>query len=665
MSDTNSLNRRADIAGLRAVAVVAVLLFHLDVPGFKGGFIGVDIFFVISGYLMTKIVSAELRQERFRLAAFYKRRFLRIYPAMVATIGLSLAMGWYLLLPGDYYSMAVSAVASLVGFSNIFFLMNTGYFDASAKTMPLLHLWSLGVEMQFYAIWPLVVVLSMRWTKMRKWPFFLILFALMALSFWFYVYQSSVSPSSAFFLLPTRAWQLALGGCAAALPALREGPVASHLARVASVFALLVICASPIIFSDITPSLAALAFAPTLATAILLRCSGKKTEAAQAVLAAPPLAAVGTISYSLYLVHWPVIVFWYHYSGSAPSDWATRGALLGVCVALSIVLWRLVERPTIRIGNSGLRVWWAFPFSVFVTATGLVLLIVTKGAVGRIPPSPAVQSLQEMWEWPCPEIVNVQGVEYCRFGAPWNSSQHKVALWGDSHAENIMPMLHEAAMKLGVGVVRVGQCTPIVELGYVEFVLKDAPNFTARCTDNRSKTLKYLASLRDVKVLIVGSAWGSTAGYLMVPGISTTLGKRRVELTLLGLDRLVWELKQIDINLRIISQLPSWEASRLKAYVERSVPLPRKARADEYGDLRLSDYYDLYERDVSFAVEGYAANRGIFFVSPSEKLCQRDYCIKELNGELLYRDQGHLRRNLQPETNRELADMLNLRKLLE
>ena len=217
---------RADIDGLRAVAVLAVMLFHYGVPAVSGGFVGVDVFFVISGFLITgKLVEAWPGARTGRglfawLGAFYRRRILRIAPAMLAMIALVLAAGWLILAPGDYADLGESAAYSALGLGNLFFFWNTGYFDAAADTMPLLHLWSLGVEEQFYLAWPIVVagvlVLAGRDARRARWS----LLVLVAGGFLASLWLVADDPKAAFFLPFARAWELALGAALVFVPAI-------------------------------------------------------------------------------------------------------------------------------------------------------------------------------------------------------------------------------------------------------------------------------------------------------------------------------------------------------------------------------------------------------------------------------------------------------------
>ena len=311
---------RRDIDGLRAIAILPVLLFHAHVPGFSGGYVGVDIFFVISGFLITGIIAREVDEQRFSLVHFYERRFRRIMPALSLMILAVLAAACWLYLPGDIEGVPKSALAATLFASNLWFFTDTGYFAGGADVKPLLHTWSLAVEEQFYIGFPILLMLVARFAA--RWRG-LIVGAIAAISLALAIALQRDTSGFTFYLLPTRAWELFAGALLAlgAIPAararwLREALAWSGLLSVA--FAV-IFYTRETVFPGIT------ALPPVLGAALLLH-SAPGTSVGR-LLSMPLFVGVGLISYSLYLWHWPLIVF---------TEYATDAALTG-STAIAVV----------------------------------------------------------------------------------------------------------------------------------------------------------------------------------------------------------------------------------------------------------------------------------------------------------------------------------------
>ncbi|HKY93802.1 MAG TPA: acyltransferase, partial [Kiloniellales bacterium] len=332
------MDYRPDIDGLRAVAIVPVLLFHAGVPGFSGGYVGVDVFFVISGYLITRLIAGEMESGGFSLLRFYERRARRILPALLLVLLACLPFAHLLLLPDQYADFADSIDATLGFVSNFYFFGQTGYFEDDVGTMPLLHTWTLAVEEQFYVVFPLLL-LAMRRGGRRGW--LLVVVLLFALSFATALYFST--GDAAFYLSPARAWELMLGSLLALLHwTLRSRAVAAALALVG----LGMILAAVVSYDEATtPSSFALLLPCGGAALVILSGAGRAQPAgfAGSMLASRLPVAIGLISYSLYLWHWPVLVFLQLWLLPEPLGiWALPA--LALCFVLATLSWRYVER---------------------------------------------------------------------------------------------------------------------------------------------------------------------------------------------------------------------------------------------------------------------------------------------------------------------------------
>jgi peptidoglycan/LPS O-acetylase OafA/YrhL len=351
---------RPEIDGLRAIAVLPVILFHAGISGFQGGFVGVDIFFAISGFLITGIILDEIDQNRFSVLSFYERRARRILPALFFVIIICIPFAWYLLSPNDLKEFAQSIFAIMIFGSNFLFWQRSGYFDTEAELTPMLHTWSLAVEEQFYVLFPLIVIAFATFSRNRLFfaTAFLALVSL-ALAEW----QAHADPVTAFFLLPARAWEMLIGALAAmAMRRWRPKELLDARAPLANeALGLLglgmIVTAISLFTADMTfPGLSALV--PVVGATLLIMFSGPETLAGR-ILSWRPFVAIGLISYSAYLWHHPIFAFARH----ASLDEVSTTALLALS-ALSLVLawlsWRLVEQPFRRPAVFGRNAIFAF-----------------------------------------------------------------------------------------------------------------------------------------------------------------------------------------------------------------------------------------------------------------------------------------------------------------
>lgn len=331
---------RPAIDGLRALAVLPVIFFHGGVPGFGRGYVGVDVFFVISGYLITSLIATELKSGRFDLAAFYERRARRILPALFFVVLCTLPLAWVLLLPDDLERFAKSVVAVPLFLSNVYFWRSTGYFDTAAEWQPLLHTWSLAVEEQYYLAFPLLM-LAAKSARGRTVMLATLCAASLALAAW----GTTSKPAAAFYLFPTRAWELLAGGLLAIAP--RRAEFALHRKAVDDLLALagLVLVVSGL--ASFPPGLALHgppALLPVAGSMLLIACAVPGTWTAR-FLSWRPLVGLGLISYSAYLWHQPIFAFTRH--GASSSDLGPVRTLAGIALTLVLAAatWAFVERP--------------------------------------------------------------------------------------------------------------------------------------------------------------------------------------------------------------------------------------------------------------------------------------------------------------------------------
>lgn len=331
---------RPEIDGLRAVAVLPVVLFHADIAGFSGGYLGVDIFFVISGYLIGSIILAELHQERFSLLKFYERRARRLLPALFVVVLVCLPLAWAWLPPADLMDFAQSVVAVTLFGSNHLFWYESGYFDTGAELKPLLHTWSLAIEGQFYAFVPIVFLLI--WRFWRR-GLGLLLIAGFVASLAIAEHVSRNDPSTSFFLLPYRGWELLGGLILAHIEHSRGFPAAGRMGGLLAMAGLMVIGLSIALFDANTTHPGVYTLLPVAGTALVI-AFGACRGWANRLLTARLVVGLGLISYSLYLWHHPLFAFADHRSldGLTPYDYAV---LIAVSVVAAALTCRYIEMP--------------------------------------------------------------------------------------------------------------------------------------------------------------------------------------------------------------------------------------------------------------------------------------------------------------------------------
>jgi len=338
------MNYRPEIDGLRAVAVLAVIGFHAGLPALPGGFIGVDVFFVISGYLISSLILEQKVKQSFSLIHFYERRARRILPALFTVLFCCIPLAWMWLLPADMKSFSQSLVAISIFASNILFWRTSGYFDSTSELKPLMHTWSLSVEEQFYIIFPTLILLL--WPLGKKWVLrILMILSLISLGTAQVFIISEPSPT--FYLLPTRAWELLLGGVVALtfpqikIAALNKGMLFTH--HCLAFIGLALILYSLTQFSAITPWPSLYSLMPVIGVSLILLFAHSKGWVFR-LLSHPFIVSIGLISYSAYLWHYPLFSFARHLTFNQPSALLLI-LLTGLTLLLSYASWKWIETP--------------------------------------------------------------------------------------------------------------------------------------------------------------------------------------------------------------------------------------------------------------------------------------------------------------------------------
>jgi len=483
---------RPDIDGLRAIAVMLVLNFHAFPEAMPGGFIGVDIFFVISGFLITGIIVRELDQQGFSLIGFYNRRIRRIFPALIVVLCASLVLGWFWMLPAAYAQLSADVFASAAFFSNIALLLQSGYFDIESGKKPLLHLWSLGIEEQFYLFWPLILMLA---TRLRL-RILVVASAIGLASFVLNVALIGSNPVATFYLPFTRAWELLAGAALAC--SWNQISQTSRASNWRAAIGLLLIVAAAGVLDTKSAFPGWWALLPVAGGALLL--SAPAAWGCRHLLASPPLVWIGLISYPLYLWHWPLLVF-FGIVKFAPLTLPERELILLGSALLAWLTYRLVETPFRFSRPSPLRIAALCSAMVLIAMAGGVV-VQGSGFGFRLPPEirEVADVRTDSSHWRVHECLLDLSHEMSFADSCVDRDRRPLVLvWGDSTAGALLPGLRKAQETRDFGIAQFtsSSCLPALNTD-----VAGTPN----CRAINDKVLSLAREIRPDIVLLHGPA---------------------------------------------------------------------------------------------------------------------------------------------------------------
>lgn len=453
---------RPDIDGLRSLAIIPVVLNHLGVRGFWGGFVGVDIFFVISGFLITGNIVSDVKRNRYSITDFYRRRIIRIFPALFLLIFVCSVLSCIVMLPSELVRFAKSLGAAAISGSNVLFYSESGYFEPAAKIKPLLHTWSLAIEEQFYIVWPLVLApLTRHCPRAVPWVAGVIVGVSLAISAWMLYFD----PSGAYYLLPSRAWELAIGALLATLPRFYTP---NWLRQVLATCALAAILYAIRSFSEVTPFPGFAALIPCVGAAILISV-GSSGSWVSAALSCRPMVFIGQISYSLYLWHWPIIVF-ASIGLFLPQTSFVKAVELLLGLAMAVLSTRYVERPFRQHSSK-----WSTKQVLFGGAMAMAFalafsgaLLITKGLPQRFTADEqAVASFEAMdgdalyRRGTCFAVGAKMAFDFVNCLKP-ASDRANLMLIGDSHAAHYWPGISQYRGKINIEQATHTGCKPVL-----------------------------------------------------------------------------------------------------------------------------------------------------------------------------------------------------------
>ncbi|KQW63697.1 acyltransferase family protein [Variovorax sp. Root411] len=628
---------RPDIDGLRAIAVGSVLAYHAFPSLLPGGFIGVDIFFVISGFLITTILLQSLAAGDFSYRDFYARRIRRIFPALVLVLLATLAFGWYVLLPGEFSQLGKQTTGGAAFFANLVFLGEAGYFDATAETKPLLHLWSLGIEEQFYIFWPLLLGLAWR----KRWPMLRVTLAVAVISFLVNVLTVQPHRAAAFYSPLSRAWELMAGGLLAAMRLQAAGngsaqprPWTKHVQSVVGM-GLIVLGLFMTRSTKAFPGWWALL--PVLG-AVSCIAAGPNGVLNRYLLSNRVMVWIGLISYPLYLWHWPLLSYARIVAGGEP-PLQVRVVLVAAAVVLAWATYRFLERfVKLHLSQSMLR-GLAGSGAALALAGALVFL-------GTPPPRNDSQALQAVAD-ATREDNYYGGFEETALGGQFvyrtGSGRHNVLLIGDSHVEQYAPRALEL-VRTQPGKARTvyfatkGSCPPVPGL----FSGADTG-----CEERRQAVLD-LALKPDIDSVVIGACWscyftgaGPTVNYFVDSGkaVHPFLNGDGIELSMKSLGEVLKRLSAHKTVYLVLGNpvgmdfdpLKQIQGSRLGGMTAASGQLKAPMPQDQ--------------AMLNARLKQVAEASGARVIEPFASLCADGQCIRSMpdDGSPAYKDIGHLR----------------------
>ena len=631
---------RSDIDGLRAVAVVPVVLFHARTPMFGGGFVGVDVFFVISGYLITLLIVSEIEGGTFSFTDFYERRIRRIFPALFVVMGFSAAFGWFVMAPDDYQRLGQSIIATTLFVSNYLFWSQTGYFDTPAMEKPLLHTWSLAVEEQFYITFPLYLVLATRFfPRQRLADTILAALASFSLSIW----MVRRTPGAAFYFGPPRAWELLIGSLLAI--GFAKYPATERVRNAVAALGILLIAAAVVGYSKDTrfPGIAALP--PTIGAAFLIWSGTFGSTVVSRVLSTSPFVFVGKISYSLYLWHFSLLAFANYLSIKGPGE-VEIAILVLVSFGLAALSWKYIEQPVRR------QRWQNLDRpKLFAAAAAAMCLFIAFGSSVEIREGLPSRLAPDRLEFFAARDEFAGGREKCRIepleleicSLGSDAGDPRFILWGDSHADALRPAIDEIAAAHGVQGVFAGRggCAPL--LGAER---EDA----GVCREINDRILDLVLSTPSIETVVLAARWA-----LWAEGTRYKREDRRPSFVRIsasdgsfnaspnnqspfqdGMERTLSALAAAGKRVWLVGPVPE-----VGYDVPRSLYLAKLGLDD--ADVRPTrGEFDERQRFVMSSLRRLAHEHQVGIIWPHEALCTTRLCDVARHGKPLYVDDNHL-----------------------
>lgn len=636
---------RPDIDGLRALAILAVIIFHFSAKLLPSGYVGVDIFFVISGFLITRIILKEYSQNHFSFAQFYLRRIRRIFPALFTMLFCSFILGALTLTSGDMLWFSKGFHYASLQISNLFFQRSVDYFNEGRNFEPLLHTWSLGVEEQFYLLMPVFVVGIFHFRKSKKLAFYgVVILSLISLAA--SEYLVSAHQKIAFYSLLSRFWELGIGCLLAFIGPNKFSTIGNNI--LAIIGTVLLALSLILINQEKFPGI--LALLPCLGAALVIFTGSRKTVVTS-LISNPVFVFIGKISYSLYLWHLPLLVFYKEYSGEKTLDSASLITLLLVIFIISYCSWRFIETPFrqryVFAKNGFYFNLLKHPFCVaalciFAFVSLATISKKTRGLDFRLEKSELLNStaIDQYATFingkDCGLIkpdVAFPDMEKCVIG---NNPNYKVAIFGDSHAGHYSSSVIDWAQRreLSAASFYYFSCPPFLTNDHT--LKKDQ-----RCWEYRDQVLQILQQSPHIKYVFLGSSWSDqdAASYANFALFKENFAKTVAVIT------------AMNKNLIILGRIPDFNVdesglSPLKCIEKKLVPLQKiiPVATPNCTELPLKAFSKQLEI-AAFMKSEVSKYKNASYFDPFPYFCDAEKCSAVKNGKLLYADKGHINKS--------------------
>lgn len=638
MKTLSSQDYRADIDGLRAVAILLVVLFHAGVSPLPGGYVGVDLFFVISGFLIGGALYRDYAAGQFSLYRFAVRRIRRIAPALLTMLFGLLFIGYFLLSPLEYSQLAKYSFGVFLSVPNIILLKGADYFSAPADLNPLLITWSLGIEEQFYLVLPIIMLLAAR----KRVLLFAVVALLSLLSLAGCIWLTPQNSSQAFYLLPTRGWEL---GAGVLLALWRPRPIGGLWANLFTLagLALIAFCARRLNNGEGFPGDQALL--PVLAACLLIAA---RSAISRLALENAPMRFIGKISYSWYLWHWPLLAL-ARICSDGPVSVNQGLSISAIALGVAWLSWRYVEQPFRRPAREPRAVIPIYCLISGVAAAAMVGLWSSGGLPWRVNDKVVSSEAYKIDAQADPCLV-ANGADLPSASARCQPERSRpgIALVGDSHAAAMRSAVARYAEAQDKPLFQLTKATcPLLAAG-VTRALYQQPAHASQCAAFNAAVMKELVSPRIDEVVIAAS-WAAGIETLPGAGYRDTHHPDRDNLSALkqGMDGVIAQLRQAGKKVVLIEDAPLLSLDPLRYSNNRNMPLRRELSQwlSDWKPLPTQNArtrrYSLPEADVTRLLRGYE-QRDVRVVSLQENLCNRSGCLVTWQGLPLYYDDSHL-----------------------